>query len=148
MIDNSKEGGLVSCKRCGHNLELGHTRTASPGGYFLTYECMVDVSPHEKCICKFNEDLSSAPPTPKSIDEMLGQFITAIRPLVLTLASEKGYKGRVLFDSVAEEFGLGHAFGEIRYKTLRYYNKNDPSDLLKGAAWFFLLWDWHMRTKG
>ena len=34
----------------------------------------------------------------------------------------------------------GHALGEITYKVIRYAKRRDPNDLLKIAAWAFLIW--------
>jgi hypothetical protein len=33
-----------------------------------------------------------------------------------------------------------HALGEIIYKTIRYKNKRNKDDLVKIAAWAYLLW--------
>lgn len=34
----------------------------------------------------------------------------------------------------------GHALGEMVYKTIRYTNKRNKEDLIKIAAWAYLLW--------
>lgn len=36
--------------------------------------------------------------------------------------------------------GPGHTLGEITYKTIRYAKRRDPNDLLKVAAWAYLVW--------
>ena len=39
--------------------------------------------------------------------------------------------------------GHGHAIGEIVYKALRYARTRDPMDVIKIAAWAFLVYKHH-----
>lgn len=44
--------------------------------------------------------------------------------------------------------GPGHALGEIIYKVKRYAAKGNEEDLLKIAAWAFLVWRTHSQSEG
>ena len=39
--------------------------------------------------------------------------------------------------------GHGHALGEIVMKTVRYAERGDKTELLKMAAWAYLIWEHH-----
>tara|TARA_R100000656_G_scaffold123608_1_gene100391 strand:+ start:349 stop:624 length:276 start_codon:yes stop_codon:yes gene_type:complete len=39
--------------------------------------------------------------------------------------------------------GHGHALGEIVMKTVRYAERGDKTELLKVAAWAYLIWQHH-----
>lgn len=75
-------------------------------------------------------------------------FSQEIHSLLDATAKSKGYNdtgadGDNQLFSFCQKMGLGHAEGEIVYKVVRYHKKRNPEDLLKIAAWAFLLW----RTK-
>jgi len=80
------------------------------------------------------------------------EFVTQVRELMDGTANAKGYNKtdvdgpNPLFSFVHEMGGNGHALGEIVYKARRYAAKRDQTDLLKIAAWAFLLWR-HMERK-
>jgi hypothetical protein len=82
-------------------------------------------------------------PTPKSVDSF-DEFIAGARELVEGRAKEKGYNesgsGRNDLMEFTNKFFPGHAGGEIVYKAIRYGRKHDKTDLLKIAAWAYLLW--------
>lgn len=73
------------------------------------------------------------------------EFVRAVRSLLDENASAKGYNQtgtdgpNQLFDFVAAH-APGHAAGEIIYKIVRYQGRHDQTDLLKVAAWAFLMW--------
>ena len=74
-------------------------------------------------------------------------FCDAVRDLLDETAADKGYHNagltgpNPLYAFVAETAGgPGHALGEIIYKVRRYAARRDPEDLLKIAAWAFLVW--------
>jgi len=72
-------------------------------------------------------------------------FAQQARELVDGQAASKGYNQtgaegpNALFDFV-QNMGLSHAEGELVYKVVRWHNRHDKADLLKIAAWAFLLW--------
>jgi hypothetical protein len=72
-------------------------------------------------------------------------FSEQVLALVDKRAADKGYNqtgpdGKNALFEFVREMGLSHAEGEIVYKVVRYHQKRDPEDLLKAAAWAFLLW--------
>ena len=71
-------------------------------------------------------------------------FAAGVRELVEGKAREKGYnEGGPERNDLMEftnKFFPGHAGGEICYKAIRYSRKGDKTDLLKIAAWAYLLW--------
>ena len=78
-----------------------------------------------------------------TFDEFMGQ----VRALLEPRAGEKGYSAagpdgpNPLYELVAEmNTGDGHALGEIVYKAKRFAAKGNPEDILKIAAWAFLVW--------
>ena len=78
-------------------------------------------------------------------DRSFQDFAQQARELVDTQAASKGYNQtgaegpNALFDFCGN-MGLTHAEGEIVYKVVRWHNRHDKADLLKIAAWAFLLW--------
>jgi len=83
-----------------------------------------------------------------ALNEFKAQVTTALNGK----AEDKGYSaggdsgGRPMLDAVALVVGEGtHPAGEILYKLARYRAKRNPEDLVKVAAWAFLMWDQHMR---
>jgi hypothetical protein len=72
------------------------------------------------------------------------EFMEEARELVLGRAKEKGYndKGEDKNDLMAftNQFFPGHAYGEVVYKLIRYQRKKNKEDLLKAAAWIYLIW--------
>jgi len=76
-------------------------------------------------------------------------FLLEVRALLEPTALGKGYSttgvdgDNALYEFVQEMAGPGHALGEIVYKARRYGAKRNPEDLLKIAAWAFLLWKHH-----
>ncbi len=74
-------------------------------------------------------------------------FCDAVRDLLDQQAATKGYQQtgltgpNPLYALVSDMAGgPGHACGEIAYKTIRYAKRRDPNDLLKIAAWSYLIW--------
>ncbi len=74
-------------------------------------------------------------------------FCEAVRELLDETAAQKGYHqtGLVgpnpMFAFVAETAGgPEHALGEIIYKVRRYAARRDSEDLVKIAAWAYLVW--------
>jgi hypothetical protein len=83
-----------------------------------------------------------------SLDEFQAEVIKALNGK----AEEKGYSeggdsgGRPMLDAVATIVGEStHPIGEILYKLARWKAKGNPEDLVKVAAWAFLLWDQQRR---
>lgn len=72
-------------------------------------------------------------------------FARQVRALLEPAAAEKGYNAtgadgeNELFAFVQRMAGDRHALGEIIYKVTRYAAKGHPDDLLKIAAWAFLI---------
>lgn len=74
------------------------------------------------------------------------QFTAAVRASMEGTASDKGYNltgvdgPNALYDFVHDTVGGdGHAIGEIIYKAKRYARKGNPEDLVKAAAWAYLV---------
>lgn len=101
---------------------------------------MVDISESSKKMSKI--------PLPIHLVNMevaLGDFYIELQDMVIRNAKKKGYhgegdNGRILYDFVAE-YAHGHSIGEIIYKAIRWTRKKDTTDLVKIAAWAFLIWD-------
>ena len=80
----------------------------------------------------------------------LEAWLQEIKYIVFGRAQSKGYAatddgdGRDLLDFVKQHFN-GHAEGEVVYKLIRWAKKRNPEDILKAAAWCFLVYDQHMR---
>jgi hypothetical protein len=79
-----------------------------------------------------------------------GKFVEQVGEVLTATARGKGYideweskPGGALFDLI-ESVCPGHPIGEIIYKAIRYRSKEDPGDLVKIAAWAYLVWS---RTK-
>lgn len=68
-------------------------------------------------------------------------FTAGARRLMDEVAKEKGYDSDLL--SFCQKMRLTHAEGEIIYKLVRYNRKRNPEDLLKIAAWAYLMWKEH-----
>jgi Na+-transporting NADH:ubiquinone oxidoreductase subunit NqrD len=73
-------------------------------------------------------------------------FVQQVHALVDGTAAGKGYNTtgpdghNNLFEFVESMVGGdGHALGEIIYKVQRYSRKRHPDDMLKVAAWAFLV---------
>ena len=77
-------------------------------------------------------------------------FCSEVEAALTATAAGKGYNATgvdgenrvyaVIHDATG---GHGHAIGEIVYKALRYARKRDPHDLVKLAAWAFLVFKHH-----
>jgi hypothetical protein len=83
-------------------------------------------------------------------DRTFRTFCTDVEALLSGTAGAKGYSGgspdgpNQLYAFVAELVGgPQHAAGETVYKIQRYLKKGNPEDLLKAAAWCFLMWRHH-----
>lgn len=83
----------------------------------------------------------------KHTDRTFNQFMTEVGTLLGGTASGKGYSATgadgdnplyAFVQSMNE--GHQHALGEIVYKARRYAAKRNPEDILKVAAWAFLVW--------
>jgi len=75
----------------------------------------------------------------------LRAFFDGVIGIIEGKAQDKGYSaggdgGELLYKFVGANF-KGHPLGEIVYKAVRYARKGDPADLLKAAAWAFLVWE-------
>lgn len=76
-------------------------------------------------------------------------FTTQVRALLEPTAAGKGYSTtgvdgqNALYEFVQQMAGPGHALGEICYKARRYAAKGNPEDVLKIAAWAFLILKHH-----
>jgi hypothetical protein len=74
------------------------------------------------------------------------QFTTQVAALLDPTAQSKGYNvtgvdgENQLYDFVSSFAGDRHALGEIVYKVKRYAAKGNPEDVVKIAAWAFLVW--------
>ncbi len=74
------------------------------------------------------------------------QFTKQVADLLEPTAQGKGYNTtgidgkNDLYDFVSSFAGDHHALGEIVYKVKRYAAKGNPDDILKVAAWAFLVW--------
>lgn len=75
------------------------------------------------------------------------EFTDEVRKLLESAASKKGYNQtgangpNELYTFINNmNNGPGHPAGEIIYKIQRYMNLKDKNDLLKIAAWAYLIW--------
>lgn len=76
-----------------------------------------------------------------------GEFMAQVHAIVAHKGKDKGYSmgeaeerpGGKLMEFVEEHF-KGHALGEIVYKAVRFQSKKNPEDLIKAAAWAYLVW--------
>jgi hypothetical protein len=78
------------------------------------------------------------------------EFCKQVETLLAPTAAGKGYSTtgldgqNALYEFVADVAqGPGHGLGEIVYKAVRYSRKKNPEDVLKIAAWAFLVWRHH-----
>ena len=83
-------------------------------------------------------------------DRTFEVFAAEVEQLLGGTAGGKGYSDKgpdgpnQLYEFVHSATGdHGHAAGEIIYKVVRYMRKRNPEDLLKAAAWAFLIWRHH-----
>lgn len=68
-------------------------------------------------------------------------FVQAVHDVMSGAAKEKGYGTNPNDPNPLFELtGMEHATGEIMYKAIRYRRKQDPADMVKAAAWAFLVW--------
>jgi len=75
------------------------------------------------------------------------EFVAGVKDLLEHSATEKGYNNTGV-DGMNEMYQFvqnlshndNHAIGEILYKCVRFTNKNDKKDLVKIAAWAYLIW--------
>ena len=74
-------------------------------------------------------------------------FCEAVSDLLDQQAADKGYNqtglsGPNLLYALVSNMagGPGHALGEVVFKAIRYSRRRDPNDLLKIAAWSYLVW--------
>ena len=85
--------------------------------------------------------------SPGDSESPFTSFCEAVRDLLDESAADKGYHragltgSNPLYAFVEETAnGPGHALGEIIYKVRRYAARGNPEDLLKVAAWAYLVW--------
>src|SRR6266850_2057844 len=77
------------------------------------------------------------PPEDRSpFESAIDAFCTALKDKLLQSAKDKGYHGeqddgRLLYDSIVNLAGEGHAMGEIIYKLTRYRRLHDATDIEK-----------------
>ena len=83
-------------------------------------------------------------------ERTFAEFESGVKALLEPTAQSKGYNTtgldgeNQLYEFVADTVGgPGHAIGEAIYKVKRYAAKRNPEDLLKLAAWAFLMWKHH-----
>lgn len=80
------------------------------------------------------------------MDRTWAEFTKHVEALLAPTASAKGYNTtgidgqNQLYEFVQSFAGNHHALGEIVYKAKRYAAKGNPEDILKAAAWCFLIW--------
>ena len=84
------------------------------------------------------------------VTRSLKAFCEDVEAALTAAAESKGYnatgvdgENRVYAVIHGATGGHGHAIGEIVYKALRYARKRDPHDLVKLAAWAFLIFKHH-----
>jgi hypothetical protein len=74
------------------------------------------------------------------------EFVGEVAKLLEPTAQGKGYSTtgidghNPLYEFIQSFAGDGHALGEIVYKVKRYAAKGNPEDIVKVAAWAFLVW--------
>ncbi len=82
--------------------------------------------------------------------EKFSAFVKAVEALLNSKATQKGYAEHGDCQNPLDEFMRHlfphHALGEIVYKVVRYKAQQQPEDLLKVAAWAFLLYARHEQT--
>ena len=115
--------------------------TPSPALFCVELGCNRDRVPgSEQCVVHANAQKREPRPPATGFDE----FMRGARDLVEGKAITKGYnEGGTERNDLMEftnKFFPGHAGGEIVYKAIRYGRKRDKADLLKIAAWAYLLW--------
>ncbi len=82
-------------------------------------------------------------------DRTFDQFVSDVRALLEPTASGKGYSTtgvdghNALYEFVQSFAGSHHAEGEIVYKVKRFAAKGNIEDILKAAAWAFLIYKHH-----
>lgn len=101
---------------------------------------------------EMSETRPKVPASLLKFEASLDDFVLEIKRKVLGQAKEKGYitgnedSGRALYDFIDKYVhNHGHAIGEIVYKAVRFSRRKDPEDIVKVAAWAFLVWDAHRR---
>lgn len=97
-----------------------------------------------------NSGKGDIPASIVSMEVALKDFYEEVEKAISQKAKEKGYSTpnsdtrRELIDFVGK-YAPGHSIGEIIYKAIRWTRKHDPEDLIKIAAWAFLVWDNYRR---
>ena len=89
--------------------------------------------------------------TPQHSPRTYEAFMAEVRTLLDGAAKGKGYNASDLdghnalyeFVEAMNDGAAGHALGEIVYKARRYAAKRNPEDVLKIAAWAFLIYKHH-----
>lgn len=77
------------------------------------------------------------------------KFIEEVRDALSGKSRDKGYaQGPDGPNPLFEMTGPEHACGEIMYKAIRYRRKRNEEDVVKAAAWAFLLWRYHVPVEG
>jgi len=94
--------------------------------------------------CILHANQQHATPAPIKGPSSFDLFAEGVKELIEGKAREKGYnesgEGKNDLMDFTNKFFPGHAGGEIVYKAIRYGRKRDKADLLKIAAWAYLLW--------
>lgn len=77
-------------------------------------------------------------------------FCVQVEELMGSTAYDKGYNStgpdgyNLVYEFIHKTTGdHGHGIGEIIYKAIRFMQKRNPDDLLKLAAWAYLVWRHH-----
>jgi hypothetical protein len=77
-------------------------------------------------------------------------FCVQVEELLGDTAGNKGYNftgpdgHNIVYEFIHDTTGdHGHGIGEIIYKAIRFMQKRNPDDLLKLAAWSYLVWRHH-----
>jgi len=82
----------------------------------------------------------------KVTESQFDEFVKEMRELLDGTAHTKGYNStgvdghNQLYSFIQSYVGPGHAIGEIIYKAVRYLRKKDKRDIIKVAAWAYLVW--------
>ena len=84
------------------------------------------------------------------MDQSYQKFCEQVEAILSVSAKSKGYTDtdangpNDVYEFIYTATGdHGHPIGEIMYKALRYMKKRNPEDLLKIAAWAYLVFKHH-----
>ena len=141
----------LQASEMGNGAGRGDSESGHDGGQEPT-ECAVGSEVGEGGSLGRPGEVKEFPPAPRDLEmkdfaDSIYQFAAQVAGMLSGEALGKGYSsdgsGRWLIDAVAKITGDSdaHPAGEIIYKVRRWESKRDPKDLVKIAAWAFLMWD-------